>query len=108
MTRKMVILHQDNARPHTAKITHQKIMKFGWEILTHPPYSHDIANIDYHLFQSLQHFLKGTKFKNKNEIQNSLSNFFASKSTNFYQKGIEALPERWFTVNKNDGNYIID
>ena len=34
------IYHQhDNAMPHAAKIVQEKIEKFVWELLPHPPYS---------------------------------------------------------------------
>jgi [histone H3]-lysine36 N-dimethyltransferase SETMAR len=106
--RKGVILQQDNARPHTAKITQQKLKEFGWEILPHPPYSPDIAPSDYHLFQSLQHFLDGKEFKGKNEVENAINSYFTQKSKDFFRDGIEKLPEGWSKIIENDGNYIID
>jgi len=81
---------------------------FGWEVLPHPPYSPDIAPSDYHLFLSLQHFLSGKEFKNKDNVHTGMSDFFASKSKDFYRRGIEELPQRWETVIENDGNYIIN
>jgi hypothetical protein len=33
VNRKGVIFHQDNARPHVSKMTHQKIKELNWEIL---------------------------------------------------------------------------
>ena len=64
LNRKDMILHHDNVRPHAALGTRQKIAEVGWEILSHPPYSSDIAPSDYHLFLSLQNFLaKNSKMK---------------------------------------------
>ena len=42
-----VILLQDNARPHTAARTLAKIEDLGWKLLTHPPYSPDLAPSDF-------------------------------------------------------------
>ena len=75
VNRKGVILQHDNARPHSAKKTQDKINELGWEVLPHPPYSPDVAPSDYHLFRSLQHFLSGEKFQNVEEVKNGLSNF---------------------------------
>ena len=50
--RKHIILHHNNAKPHTALGTRQKIAELGCEILSHPPYSPDLAPSDYHLFLS--------------------------------------------------------
>ena len=59
--RRKVRLHHDNAKPHTSKITRQKLEEFGWEVLPHPSYSPDLAPSDYHLFRSLRnHLVKKT------------------------------------------------
>ena len=45
-----VLLLHDNAKPHTSRHTTAGIVKIGWEILPHPPYSPDLAPSDFHLF----------------------------------------------------------
>ena len=49
-TRKGVIFHQDNIRPHTSLVTRKKLLDLGWEVMPHPPHSPDLAPSDYHLF----------------------------------------------------------
>lgn len=105
--RKDIILHHDNARPHAALGTRQKIAELGWEILSHPPYSPDLAPSDYHLFLSLQNFLNGKKFKNEEDVKQALVQFFASKDETFFKNGIYKLPSRWQQVINNNGDYII-
>ena len=46
-TRKGVIFHQDNARPHIFLVTRKKLLELGWEMMPHPPYSPDLAIIIY-------------------------------------------------------------
>ena len=108
INRKGVILHHDNARPHAAKVTQEKIRELNWELLPHPPYSPDIAPSDYYLFRSLEHSIKNKTFQNVNEVEIHLHEYFSSKPASFYKRGIEALPERWQRVVNNDGNDIID
>lgn len=60
-SRKGIVFHHDNARPHTAMVPQQKLNALGWEGLSHPPYSPDIAPSDYYLFRSLQNYLTGKK-----------------------------------------------
>lgn len=105
---KKVLFHHDNARPHTARTTLQKISEFNWELLPHPPYSPDIAPSDFHLFRSLQNFLLRKKLKSKDEVRKELSNFFTSKPESFYTSGIKKLPVRWREIVDNGGKYIID
>ena len=52
-----VILQQDDASSHTAKDARGTIPALGWELLSHPPYSPDLAPSDYHLFSSMSHAL---------------------------------------------------
>ena len=53
VNRKGVIFHHDNAKLHTSLATHQKLLRLGWEVMLHPPYSPDLASSDYYLFRSL-------------------------------------------------------
>ena len=102
LNRKDMILHHDNAIPHAALGTRQKIVEVGWEIPSHPSYSSD-----YHLFLSLQNFLTGKKFKNEEDVERALVQFFASKDETFFKNGIYKLPSRWQQIINNNGNYII-
>ena len=105
--RKIRFLH-DNARPHTAKLTRDKLKELGWEVLPHPAYSPDFAPSDYHLFRSLQHFLENKEYKSREELKADLDLFFASQPQEFYSSGINKLPERWQQVVDSDGDYIKD
>jgi hypothetical protein len=65
---KGVRFHQDNARPHIARVTTYLINKFGWDTVTHPPYSPDMSPSDYHLFPELKKHLGGTHFRTEEEL----------------------------------------
>ena len=82
-----VILLQDNARPHTAARTLAKIEDLGWKLLTHPPYSPDLAPSDFHLFGPLKESMKGIHFQTDEEVKAAVSNWLRSQSTEFYAKG---------------------
>ncbi|VVC36578.1 Hypothetical protein CINCED_3A005200 [Cinara cedri] len=56
LTRGVSLLH-DNARPQTARFIQDLLVSFGWGIVTHPPYSPDLAPSDYHHFNKLKEFL---------------------------------------------------
>ena len=107
-TRKGVIFHQDNARPHTSLVTCKKLLELSWEVMPDPPYSRDLASSDYHLFHSLQNHLNEKTFDSNEAVKNELIQFFASKNQTFYESGIMKLTERWQKVIKQNGQYIID
>lgn len=106
--REKVILLHDNARPHTANITKTTLQELDWEVLPHPPYSPDLAPTDFHLFRSLSNHMKGITFQNEDDLKMWITNFFKSKSSNFWNKGFDKLVERWEKVLNNDGNYVIE
>ena len=105
--RKVRLLH-DNARPHTSKVTRNKLEQLGWELIPHPPYSPDLAPSDYHLFRSLRNHLLQKHFDDVAQIKSDLESFFESLSTKFFEDGILDLPKRWEYVVDNDGRYIVD
>ena len=109
VNRKRVLLQQDNARPHTAHITQEKIEELeGIELLPHPAYSPDLAPSDYHLFRSMAHFLRGRRFENDGQVEEACREFFASKEPAWYRRGIEQLAERWERTIANEGLYWED
>lgn len=101
-----VIFHHDNARPHIEKSVKNYLENSDWEILSHPPYSPDLAPSDYHLFRSMQNALTGVRFTSVEGIKNWLDTFLASKDAQFYWHGIHSLPERWAKVVASDGQYF--
>jgi histone-lysine N-methyltransferase SETMAR len=48
------LLPYDNARPHTARATQERIQELQWELLEHTPYSPDLAPSDFYLFGPLK------------------------------------------------------
>ena len=85
---------QDNDRAHTAYVTLDKLEELGWECLPHPPYSPDLALSDYHLFRSMQHHLADKSFKDLNEIEIWVRQYFASQASDFFDKGIRDLRKK--------------
>ena len=71
-TRKGIIFHSDNARPHTSLVTRKKLLELGWKVMPHPSYSPDLATSDYHLFRSLQNHLNGKTFDSNQAVKNEL------------------------------------
>jgi histone-lysine N-methyltransferase SETMAR len=68
LTRGVSLLH-DNARCHTAPVSQELLTSFGWDIVTHLPYSPDLAPSDYHFFTKLKEFLGGKRFYNNQEVE---------------------------------------
>jgi transposase len=56
LSNKIIVLH-DNTCPHMAKLMKMTLETIGWEIMTHPPYSPDLAPSEpmkVHLGQKFQ------------------------------------------------------
>ncbi|WKY11423.1 hypothetical protein Q1695_003188 [Nippostrongylus brasiliensis] len=95
LNRDRPILLQDNARPHVARRTLQKLQELDVELLIHPPYSPDLAPTDYHIFQSLDLFLRDKQFNSQEDVENAFRDFIASRPPGFYMSGMNKLPLRW-------------
>ena len=107
VNRKLIIFHQDNARPHVSLMTRQKLLQLAWEVLIHPQYSPDIACSDFHLFQSLQNSLNGKNFNSLEDCKRHLEQFFAQNDKKFWEDGIMKLPEKWQKVVEQKGEYVV-
>ena len=56
MISKGILLLQDNAPVHNSHVARSEARACGYEILSHPPYSPDIAPSDFHLFPAMNCF----------------------------------------------------
>lgn len=63
------ILHQDNARLHTAEYTKTWLASKGISLMDHPPYSPDLAPCDFWLFPHLKRDLRGIEFESESELK---------------------------------------
>lgn len=105
--RKRALLQQDNAPAHRAEKTQEKLAELdGVEVLPHPAYSPDAAPSDYGLFRSMEHFLRGRRFENVDQVEEACREFFASKPPEWYRRQIRMLADRWQQIIENDGLYF--
>ncbi|UYV83687.1 hypothetical protein LAZ67_23002073 [Cordylochernes scorpioides] len=79
MLTKRVRFHHDNARPHTAHQTTALIEEFEWELVSHPPYSPDVAPSDFYFFPELKKNLGGTQFQDDDELEEAVLGFYAAR-----------------------------
>ena len=103
---KGVIIHHDNARPHTAAQTVQTINHLGWELLPHLSYSPNLAPSDFHMFGPLKEFMRGTKFESDDEVKSVVSDWLRHQSKDFYTEGIRKLVHKWEKCEKLIGDYV--
>ena len=70
--------HQDNAPSHTAERTQVEINVLGFQRVQHPPYSPDLAPLDFAYFPKLKSYLRGQRFSSREEISYCIRTFNAS------------------------------
>lgn len=100
-----LILH-DNARPHIGNVVHEKLRKYGWEVLPHPPYSPDMSPPDFDLFPKLKKPFRGRRFASLEELSAAVTRAVRQLNTNGVLDGIQKLPGRWDSVIAKQGDYI--
>ncbi|KAM5284019.1 protein AF-10 isoform 14-T20 [Hipposideros larvatus] len=106
VNKKGPILLHDNAPPHVAQPTLQKLNELGYEVLPYPPYSPDLSPTNYHFFKHLDNFLQGKHFHKQQDAENAFQEFIESQSTEFYTTGINKLISRWQKCIDCNGSYF--
>lgn len=82
------LLH-DNAHSHNATIVKQFLAKKSVTVLYHPPYSPDLAPVDYFLFPKVKSNLKGRCFDTISDIQNNVTSELKSIPADEFYGGIQ-------------------
>ena len=105
-TNKTIVLHHDNARPHTARATVEAINTLGFCLLPHPPYSPDLAPCDFHLFPKLKEYLRGVLFKSNEELERPVRSWIRAQRSDFFLDGFRQLVHRWKKCVNTAGDYV--
>jgi histone-lysine N-methyltransferase SETMAR len=63
-----LLVHADNARPHTAKLSTQYFNENRMKWAPHPPYSPDLAPSDFYLFRYVRRCLTGLSFEDPDQL----------------------------------------
>jgi histone-lysine N-methyltransferase SETMAR len=96
----------DNARPHVARKTVEKLNELRFIVLPHPPYSPDLAPSDFYLFSPLKSALRGKTYASKEDIQADIEAWIASKPREFFDAAFTKLPGRWQKCIDHAGDYF--
>ena len=90
-----VLLLRDNAPVHRSRFAQAAIRECMFQQLNHPPYSPDLAPSEYYLFRNLKSHLRGTRFRDDDELKAATEAWFEDQTDDFYFKGKDCLKEKW-------------
>ena len=89
---------------HTARATIDALETLKFEVLSHPPYSPDLAPSDFHFFPHIKRDLKGTHFTSDDEVKQAVT--WIKKRTEFFIDGMRKLVLRWEKCIERQGDYV--
>ena len=87
--------------PIRPRISPQKIKGFDQTLLDHLPYSPDLQPSDYYLFRNLKSEIFNRKFVGENGVEPEVSEYFFSKSTDWFKRGLEMYYDQIMEFIKN-------
>lgn len=99
-------LHQDNASAHTANRTREFLQTVGFQQLSHPPYSPDLAPCDFFLFPSIKNSMRGCRFSSAEEAVDAYRSAVEGVSHSEWRHCFATWFERMRRCIKADGEYF--
>jgi histone-lysine N-methyltransferase SETMAR len=101
----VLILH-DNARSHASGAVSEILEKYGWQVLSHPPYSPDMSPPEFQLLPKLKKPLREKRFRSIEEVSNEVTRVIRRINNEGVLTGIQDLPTNWTAVIEHNGDYI--
>lgn len=101
-----IIIHQDNAPGHRAQSMQLEIGLLGFETLEHPPYTPDVAPMDFWVFPEIKAQLRGRRFDSGLELQIETKRIVSSFDNIWY----EDTYDKWVKSHRKciavNGDYV--
>ena len=98
--------HTLNARPHASGAVSEILEKYGWQVLSHPPYSPDMSPPAFDLFPKLKKPHHGKRFRSIEKVSNEVTRVIRRINKESVLTGIQDFPKRWTAVIKHNGDCI--
>ena len=86
--RNKFILHHDNASPHCSAQTQDAMTSLKFTLVSHPPYSPDLASPDLWLFPKLKETLKGQHFSSDAKVEAAVRKWISSQPETSFMDGM--------------------
>jgi len=67
------------------------MLTLKFEVLSHPPYSPDLAPSDFHFFPHLKRDLKGTHFTSDDEVKQTMMSWIKQRTPEFFIDSMRKL-----------------
>jgi histone-lysine N-methyltransferase SETMAR len=101
-----LLLQHDKARPHTSLKTMRHVAECSWTVLSHPPYSLDLAPSDFDLFGPMKDGLCGQHFPGSDAVITAVRKWVASAGADFYEHSLQALVQCWQKCVASGDDYV--
>ena len=83
-----------------------KLHELLFELLSHSPYSLDLAPSDNRQFTDLKKMLQGKRFGSNKEVISETELYFEAKDKSFDKKCIKLLEKRWNQCISLERDYV--
>ncbi|XP_052223523.1 histone-lysine N-methyltransferase SETMAR-like [Dreissena polymorpha] len=101
-----VILHHDNAPAHRAQSTVLEIDVIGFQRISQPPYSPDLAPMDFRVFPEVKSQLRGIRFASKHELTVAAQRSVSSFDADWYRDTFDKWISRHIKCIRVGGDYV--
>lgn len=101
-----LLLHHDNAAPHTAAATQAFLEQQGVQLLPHPPYSPDLAPCDFWLFPKVKSAISGRPFSRIQDLARAVKSELERLPASEYHSCFQAWRMRMQRCIEAEGKYF--
>jgi histone-lysine N-methyltransferase SETMAR len=101
-----LIVHADNTRAHTARVTLEFLKHNGMKRAPHLPYSPDLAPSDSYLFGYIKHLLAEYKFPDRKALLEAARHILEGIEKVSLDRVFPAWMERTKRCIKTNGEYV--